>query len=932
MPSRGSRRTGRKIQVVKRAHCLILLAIAQSAIAANLTVVSAASYQGSALAPASIAAAFGTNLATAPLAAQGATLPLTLGGTQVTVTDSTGTARSAGLFYVSPLQVNFAIPDQTAAGPASVKVTSGDGTVSQSSINIAAVAPGLFAADSTGTAAAYVVVVAPDNSQSVAAVTQHPIDLGPSGSTAILELFGTGIRGRSSLANITCTIGGVTSIPIQYAGPAPGFTGLDQVNVVLPPYLAGAISANVVLNVDWQVSNAVNIAIGGTSASTRAAQLVGQMTLDEKIASLHGIQDTNHYRTVPGVPRLGIPALNITNGPAGVTNGGPGHQGPATALPAPISLAATWDISLANQYGVIIGKEAKALANGFLEGPDINIARVPQNGRTFEAFGEDPFLVGRMAVNEIQGIQSQGVIGEAKHYAGNNQETNRLTINDIIDERTLREIYLPAFESSVKEGGAAGVMCAYNQINGAYSCENDLLMNQILKSEWGFNGMVTSDFGAVHSTVPSALAGLDLEMPTGIYFTNALSTAVQSGQVPMSVIDDKLTRRFTTMIRFGIFDNPPANQPVPTQADGVVARQIAEAGMVLLKNTNSLLPLDASKLHTIAVIGPYASAAKTGGGGSSQVMAAYTVAPVAGIQARVGPGVTVNLATGTNLSQAVSVAQSADVAIVMVGDDEAEGADHPISLSGNQDQLVQQVAAANPRTIVVMKSGSAILMPWVAAVPTILEAWYPGEEDGNAVAAVLFGDVNPSGKLPLTFPVNVADLPANTPAQYPGVNNTANYSEGVFVGYRHFDTNNIQPLFPFGFGLSYTGFSYTNLSITTASLSPVIDFDVTNTGTRAGAEVAQLYVGMPGSTAVPQPPKQLKGFQKLQLQPGQSGHVHMTLEARAFSYWDAGFHDWLIAPGTYQVYVGSSSRDIRLQDQITIKFQPLPGGFGHLPQ
>jgi beta-glucosidase len=413
-------------------------------------------------------------------------------------------------------------------------------------------------------------------------------------------------------------------------------------------------------------------------------------------------------------------------------------------------------------------------------------------------------------------------------------------------------------------------------------------------------------------------------MPTGIYFTNALSTAVQSGQVPMSVIDDKLTRRFTTMIRFGIFDNPPANQPVPNQADGVVARQIAEAGMVLLKNTNSLLPLDGSQLHTIAVIGPYALAAKTGGGGSSQVTPAYTVAPVAGIQARVGPGVTVNLATGSNLSQAVSVAQSADVAIVMVGDDEAEGTDHPISLSGNQDQLVQQVAAANPRTIVVMKSGSAILMPWAGAVRAILEAWYPGEEDGNAVAAVLFGDVNPSGKLPLTFPVNVSDLPANTPAQYPGVNNIANYSEGVFVGYRYFDASNIQPLFPFGFGLSYTSFSYANLAAAKSGALVTVDFDVTNTGTRAGAEVAQIYIGMPGSTAVPQPPRQLKGFQKLQLQPGQTGRVHLTLDQRAFSYWDVSTHSWLSPPGTYQIYAGSSSRDIRLQGQTAIYDPAIP--------
>ena len=378
------------------------------------------------------------------------------------------------------------------------------------------------------------------------------------------------------------------------------------------------------------------LTIGGTTAAERANQIVGQMTLDEKIQSLHGIQDPTHYRTVPGVARLGIPALNITNGPAGATNGGPGHQGPATALPAPISLAATWDIRLANLYGVLTGKEAKALANGFLEGPDINIARVPQNGRNFEAYGEDPYLVGQMAAANIAGIQSQGVIGEAKHYAGNNQEVNRLTVNDVIDERTLREIYLPAFEASVKQGRAGGVMCAYNKVNGPYSCENDLLMNQILKGEWQFNGFITSDFGAVHSTVPSALAGLDVEMPTGIFFTSALTAAVQSGEVPMSVIDDKLVRRFDTMIRFGIFDNPPTNQPVPTQEDGVIARQLAEAGMVLLKNEGGLLPLKAGQLKSIAVIGPYASKAKTGGGGSSLVVPAYTVDPVPGIQARVG--------------------------------------------------------------------------------------------------------------------------------------------------------------------------------------------------------------------------------------------------------------------------------------------------------
>jgi beta-glucosidase len=330
--------------------------------------------------------------------------------------------------------------------------------------------------------------------------------------------------------------------------------------------------------------------------------------------------------------------------------------------------------------------------------------------------------------------------------------------------------------------------------------------------------------------------------------------------------------------------------------------------MVLLKNNSGLLPLNASQLHSIAVIGPYASSAMTGGGGSSQVVPAYTVDPVPGIQARVGSAVNVTLADGSNITTAVSLAKAADVAIVMIGDSETEGSDHPISLSGNQDQLVESIVAANPHTVVVIKSGSAVLMPWVASVPAILEAWYPGEEDGNAVAAVLFGDVNPSGKLPLTFPVNVNDLPANTAAQYPGVNGVATYSEGIFVGYRHFDTAIITPLFPFGFGLSYTSFTYENL-VTGAQ---TVDFDVTNSGSVAGAEVAQVYVGLPNSP-VSEPPQQLAGFQKLTLQPGQTGHAHITLNPNVFSYWDINTHAWLLAPRPYQLFVGSSSRDIRLQ-------------------
>jgi beta-glucosidase len=672
------------------------------------------------------------------------------------------------------------------------------------------------------------------------------------------------------------------------------------------------------------------------ASSAAVAQLINQMTLSDDIIELHGIQDATDDRVVPGISTLGIPLLNVTNGPAGATKGGPGHEGPATAMPAPIALAATWDVNLANQYGSVVGAESKAWANGLLEGLDINIARVPQNGRTFEAYGEDPYLVAQMAVANLTGTQSQGIITESKHFAANNQETNRDTVNEIIDERTLREIYLPAFEATVKAGVGA-VMCAYNQVNGSYMCQNDRLLNRILKQEWGFTGFVTSDFGATHSTVASANAGLDLEMPTGVFFDTLLESAVTAGRVPQTVINDKLIRRFSTMMNLGVFNNPPVITAIPSQQDGLISRQIAEAGMVLLQNkpgvrplnATKILPLNATTLHHIAVIGPYAGAAMTGGAGSSLVTPIYTVAPVAGIQNRVGPTVTVSYNDGSTISSAVSIAQTADVAIVMVGDNETEGMDNSISLSGTQDSLVESIVAANPNTIVVMKSGTAILMPWANSVPAILQAWYPGEEDGNAVAAVLFGDVNPSGKLPLTFPLQLSDLPANTPAQYPGVvvNGvpTATYSEGIFVGYRHYDQANITPLFPFGFGLSYTNFSFQNLSATPATFTfannptqtVTVTLSVTNTGLLSGAEVVQLYLGIP-STAVPEPPKSLQGFQKITLQPGQTLPVQLTLNKRSFSYWDILSNSWKVVPGTYQIMLGNSSRNILLQSQITI--------------
>ncbi|HZC25902.1 MAG TPA: glycoside hydrolase family 3 C-terminal domain-containing protein, partial [Actinopolymorphaceae bacterium] len=650
----------------------------------------------------------------------------------------------------------------------------------------------------------------------------------------------------------------------------------------------------------------------------RAAELVAQMTLDEKITELHGIQNADHRRFVPGIDRLGIPPLVITNGPAGVGPGDNPHQPAATALPAPISLAASFDRGLATQYGVVTGAETRDLAESLLEGPDVNIARVPVNGRTFEGYGEDPYLAGQISVGNIDGIQSQGIIAEVKHYTANNQEANRFAVNEIIDDRTLHEIYLPQFEASVKDAHAGTVMCAYPKVNGAFACENDPLLADVLRGQWGFDGFVQSDFGAAHSTVASANAGMDLEMPAGVFYADAMRQAVLSGQVSMQTIDTLLIRRFTVMIRFGLFDPPLTMSPIPVQADGAFARTAAEDGTVLLKNDGAQLPLDASALHSVAVIGPFAGAAKTGGGGSSHVLPEYTVGPVDGIKNRVGPGAAVMFDDGSDPAAAADVARSADVAVVMVGDDETEGSDRSsLALSGNQDQLVEAVAAANPNTVVVVKSGGPVLMPWADQVPAVVEAWYPGEEDGNAVAAVLFGDVNPSGKLPVSFPVAGTDVPAHTPQQYPGVNGTAVYSEGLQVGYRWYDAQDIAPLFPFGYGLSYTTFGFSHLTVSPV-LSPhgtvAVGVDVTNTGSRAGSDVAQVYVADPAATG--EPPTQLKGFQKVALAPGQTKHLAFTLDERAFSTWDPAAQQWATADGRYGVLVGDSSRNLPLHGTV----------------
>ena len=654
------------------------------------------------------------------------------------------------------------------------------------------------------------------------------------------------------------------------------------------------------------------------SPRRRAELLVKQMTLDEKVLQIHMMNVPEHPREIPAIERLGIPALKITNGPNGAGPGDTPQLQPATAMPSAIALAAAWDPALAETFGRVIGAESADRGEHVLEAPGVNIARVPQNGRNFEYFGEDPYLAGQLAVSEIHGIQSQNVIAEVKHYAANNQEQDRKTINEVIDERTLREIYLPAFEASVKQGEVGAVMCAYPSVNGHFGCENAHQLKDILRGEWGFQGFVQSDYTATHSTVPAALAGLDLEMKHDEYYDSGMKSSILNGQLKQEVLDGMLIRRFGQMFRFGLFDNPPVTHPIPAKEDGAIARSVATQSAVLLKNVGNVLPLQAKSIHSVALIGPYASTAHVGGGGSSRVLPLYTVDPVEGIRSHLDRNVILSHIDGSDPAAAAALATHSDVVIVMVGNKDSEGKDRPnLALPDNQDELITKVAASNPRTIVVLKTGGPVLMPWIGKVSAVLEAWYPGEEDGNVVADLLFGSANPSAKLPITFPRAEADTPAHTPQQYPGVKGTAIYSEKLNVGYRWYDAQNIVPLFPFGYGLSYTSFTFDHLTVPKTAQDGQqisIALDVTNTGARSGAEVVQVYVA--GPSAAGEPPRQLRGFAKVALQPRETRHVSITLDPRAFSIWAA--NRWTVVPGQYTILVGSSSRDLPLQAKIAM--------------
>jgi beta-glucosidase len=689
------------------------------------------------------------------------------------------------------------------------------------------------------------------------------------------------------------------------------------------------------------------------------------MTLDEKITLLHG---TGHPGLGPmsplssgsnggagyvvGIDRLGIPGIQMSDAAYGVRSSGQNGRY-STALPCNLAAAATWDLDGAYQYGALIGRELRDQGFNMSLGGGVNLTREPRNGRNFEYLGEDPILAGTLVGRLIRGTQDQHVLGDIKHYALNNQESGRNSVNVNIDERSMRETDLLAFEIGVRDGSPAGVMCSYNRVNGEYACDDKYLLTDVLKRSWKFPGFVLSDWGAAHSIEKASTAGMDHEEPNEYFYGPRLKEAVESGKVPMSEVDDHVHRILRSMFATGVIDDPPQKGVVDVMAGFELAQRLAEQGMVLLKNDHQRLPLNASRVKSIAVIGGHADVGMVSGGGSAQVdppggnvimppgkratmwgvAAWFPTSPLRAIRAS-APNTKVDFDPGTDLDSAASLAKGAEVAIVFAWRAETEGSDAPnLSLPGNQNDLIAKVAAANPNTIVVLETGNPIAMPWLGEVSAVLEAWFAGSSGDKALANILFGDVNPSGKLPITFPKSEADLPHPTitkpdPAVQPHGPDAwrqtlegipafqIKYDEGLKVGYKWYDTEKKPVLFPFGFGLSYTTYEYSNLK-TTADDGMRVTFSVKNTGRRAGTEIAQIYAGLPSGTG--EPPKRLVGWTKVTLKPGESKNVSVQVEPLFLSVFDAQRHAWQKPAGNYTVFVGGSSASLPLQQTVALK-------------
>ena len=800
------------------------------------------------------------------------------------------------------------------------------------------------------------------------------------------------------------------------------------------PVTAAASQASVSASLTSGASASCPWVTSHAPVSQRVAQLMSQMSLADEITMVEGHGTTNPYVFyTPAIPALCIPAVGEEDGPAGVADGLTG----VTQLPAGVALAATWDPSLAERYGQVIGAEEYGKGASVNLGPTVNIDRDPRWGRSFEALSEDPFLNASLDVPEIRGVQGQDVLSQVKHLAVYNQETYRNTPADnvIINARTEHEIYLPSFYAAVKSGDAS-VMCSYAVINGDFACNDADLETSVLRDQWGFGGFVTSDYGALHST-QGAIEGTDQEQPFNTYYGTPLQTAVQNGTIPKSVLNTMVQRVLTEMFQFGLFSQPRTGTPsatVTTPGHVALTTQVAESGTTLLKNAGSVLPLSSG--GSIAVVGPAADASATyAGGGSAYVLPSGTVSPLAGIKAAAGSGtgvayqpglpadtslpaipqadlspayaptpfggsytgtltapetgtyvlaitnpcgcytstylsldgkqiiddpstppvhtysVAVQLTAGKTytlsisgdssqllwgtpsalapgIAAAVSAAKSASVAVVVVSDDtESEAADRPsLNLPSAQDELISAVAAANPHTVVVVNAGAPVAMPWLPAVAGVLDTWYPGQTSGTALASVLFGQTDPGGHLPVTFPASLSQVPASTTAQFPGNGSTVQYSEGVDVGYRWYDAKSIAPLYPFGFGLSYTRFAFSHLSVsrqvTDGTQDVRVSAVVTNTGHRTGSEVAQLYLGDPAGTG--EPPRQLAGFQRVSLAPGASARVSFVLTPQEESWWDDAANGWTQTAGQYQVFVGDSSAlaDLPLRGSFSMPATP----------
>ncbi len=694
------------------------------------------------------------------------------------------------------------------------------------------------------------------------------------------------------------------------------------------------------------------------SPDERAAMVLKEMTLDEKIDLLHGMGMPNWPRDVQnpqpelgnngagfvlGVPRLGIPYIQMSDAAYGVRASGENGRY-STALPANIGAAASWDPDSACSYGRLIGKELRAQGYNMTLGGGTNITREPRNGRTFEYLGEDPILAGTLVGNLMKCEQAEHIIGDIKHYAVNDQENGRNEVNVIIGQRAMRESDLLAFEIGVGIADPGAVMCSYNAVNGDFACENKYLLTDVLKKEWAFKGFVVSDWGGTHSTVKASAAGLDNEEPLDEFFGAKLKAAVESGKVSQAEFDEHVRRVLRAEFATGLVDFPTQKSVVDVLGGLETARKIEESSAVLLKNEKEILPLKASSLKSIAIIGPHADEGMISGGGSAQVDAPgrpnagwqahvwFPTSPMKAVMAK-APNADVKFASGENISHAVALAKKSDVAIVFVYCWMAEGMDlDTLTLPDKQDEIVAAVAAANPKTIVVLETGTAALMPWADKVNGILEAWYAGSDGANAVANILFGDVNPSAKLPMTFPKSDADLPHPTlikPREdqlgEASVNKSGEakptfsvtYDEGLKVGYKWYDAEKKPVLFPFGHGLSYTTFAYSGLKIAPGKKVTDVSFTVKNTGARDGAEIAQVYAALPASAS--EPPKRLIGWTKVWLKSGESKQIRVPVESKYLSIWDDSTNEWKLVSGSYEVMVGSSSAALPLHEKFDLR-------------